>query len=63
MEQIIGQECEFYQEGHCDAYSNFDTYPHCIDYPNCYYKQLQTLKTRRPKELDESLAPQVESNE
>lgn len=39
--KIIGQECEFYDEGHCLCYSDESHYPHCLEYPNCYYKQLQ----------------------
>lgn len=41
---ISVQDCEFWQEGHCDCYYNeeiSETYPHCIDIPDCYYKQLQ----------------------
>ena len=38
--KIKGQECEFYNEGHCLCYSDESHYPHCLEYPNCYYKQL-----------------------
>ena len=37
---VIVQQCIFWQEGHCDCYQCENRYPHCLDYPNCYFKQL-----------------------
>ena len=45
---VSAQECEFWQEGHCDCYHCEDRYPHCLDYPNCYFKQL----ARKTQECD-----------
>lgn len=39
--EVLVQSCKFWQEGHCDCYSCTDRYPHCLDFPNCYFKQLQ----------------------
>lgn len=52
--KIIGQECEFYNEGHCLCYSDESHYPHCLEYPNCYYKQLQ-LKDKMIEKVKEIL--------
>lgn len=49
---IIVQECIFWQEGHCDYYQCENRYPHCLDYPNCYFKQL-ARKTQECEELKE----------
>lgn len=46
------QECIFWQEGHCDCYHCADRYPHCLDFPNCYFKQL-ACKTQECEELKE----------
>lgn len=34
------QECKFWQEGHCDCFLYENRYPHCLEFPNCDYKQL-----------------------
>lgn len=52
---VSAQECEFWQEGHCDCYHCEDRYPHCLDYPNCYFKQL-VRKTQECEELKDKMA-------
>lgn len=47
---VIVQQCIFWQEGHCDCYQCENRYPHCLDYPNCYFKQL-ARKTQECEEL------------
>ena len=42
--EVLVQSCKFGQEGHCDCYSCTDRYPHCLDFPNCYFKQPQRKK-------------------
>lgn len=44
------QECKFWQEGHCDCFLYENRYPHCLEFPNCDYKQL-TRKTQECEEL------------
>lgn len=48
------QECIFWQEGHCDCYNCADRYPHCLDFPNCYYKQL-ARKTQECEKLKQKI--------
>ena len=55
---VIVQECIFWQEGHCDCCQSQNKYPHCLDYPNCYFKQL-SRKTQECEEL--SILAQEES--
>ena len=52
---VIVQECIFWQEGHCDCCQSQNKYPHCLDYPNCYFKQL-SRKTQECEELKEKNA-------
>lgn len=53
--EVLVQSCKFWQEGHCDCYSCIDRYPHCLDFPNCYFKQL-ARKTQECEELKDTLS-------
>lgn len=54
--QIDIEQCEFWQEGHCSCYETYAIFPHCIEYPNCYYKQLENVRQQYFKLLGTNIS-------
>ena len=62
------EKCGYYSDGECSicgmGMSGEDTFCRlCKDNPNCYYKQLNKLKTKKDKYYQQTLDDEIQINE